>query len=133
MIFVDTNVFMYAVGRPHPLQPEAQAFFLASVEARSQLVTSAEVLQELLHAYLPVRRLETLEAAWALIQGQIDTVWDVSREDVELARALVPSHPQLSARDLLHLASCKRRKVLEIQSFDGTLVAALRGSIGSST
>lgn len=45
MIFVDTNVFMYAVGRPHPLQPEARAFFLQAVEARDlRLCTSAEVL-----------------------------------------------------------------------------------------
>lgn len=28
MIFVDTNVFAYAVGRPHPLQVEARQFFL---------------------------------------------------------------------------------------------------------
>ena len=28
MIFVDSNVFIYAVGRSHPLRPEAQSFFL---------------------------------------------------------------------------------------------------------
>jgi len=27
MIFVDTNVLMYAVGRDHPLRADAQAFF----------------------------------------------------------------------------------------------------------
>ena len=26
MTFVDTNVFMYAVGRPHPLQDAARTF-----------------------------------------------------------------------------------------------------------
>ena len=30
MIFVDTNVFMYAVGRPYPLKSEAQDFFAES-------------------------------------------------------------------------------------------------------
>ena len=30
MTFVDSNVFMYAVGRPHPLKTTALAFFLAA-------------------------------------------------------------------------------------------------------
>ncbi len=50
MIFVDTNVFMYAVGRDHPLREEARSFFEDNVERKPQLVTSSEVLQELMHA-----------------------------------------------------------------------------------
>ena len=45
MTFVDTNVFMYAVGRPHPLQSPAQEFFVECNVNRTPLVTSAEVLQ----------------------------------------------------------------------------------------
>jgi predicted nucleic acid-binding protein len=58
MIFVDTNVLAYAVGRSHPLQEpaRARAFFAESLTSQERLVTSAEVLQELLHMYLPVRR-----------------------------------------------------------------------------
>ncbi len=43
VIFVDTNVFVYAVGRDHPLREEARAFLEESVAAREALVTSAEV------------------------------------------------------------------------------------------
>lgn len=50
MIFVDTNAVMYAVGRPHPLRNEAQEFFRHQLAEPEGLVTSAEVLQELLHA-----------------------------------------------------------------------------------
>ena len=40
MIFVDTNVFMYAVGRSHPLQDEAQAFFAEAADGhRKRAVT----------------------------------------------------------------------------------------------
>ena len=66
MIFVDSNVFIYAVGRPHPLRNEAQDFFLETSKTGKRLATSAEVLQELLHVYLPVSRLETLGAALKL-------------------------------------------------------------------
>ena len=31
MIFVDTNVFMYAVGKPHPLKTRAREFFSNSL------------------------------------------------------------------------------------------------------
>ena len=67
MIFVDTNVLMYAVGRRHPLRSEARAFFeTALTDASVRLCTSAEVLQELLHAYVPVQRITTLDAALQL-------------------------------------------------------------------
>ena len=47
MIFVDTNVFMYAIGRSHPLQETAQDFSAEAAESHLRLFTSAEVLQEL--------------------------------------------------------------------------------------
>ncbi len=124
MIFVDTNVFMYAVGRPHPLREEARAFFQDTLDRATPLVTSAEVLQELMHAYLPVERFGTLDAAFSLAAGRISTVWPVEEEDVRFARVLVDRYPQLGARDLLHLASCQRRGVRTIKTFDRGLKAA---------
>jgi uncharacterized protein len=124
MIFVDTNVFMYAVGREHPLRQESRAFFEEHLTSGEVLVSSAEVLQELLHAYLPVNRIETLDAALALARGRLGVVWPVEPEDVELARALVDRHRALRARDLLHLACCVRRGVGEVRTFDRALSAA---------
>ena len=125
MIFVDTNVLMYAVGRPHPLREEARGFFAEAVRQRWPLATSAEVLQELVHAYLPVHRLATLDAAIALAESCIQVVWPVESEDVRHARALIQTHPALGARDLLHLACCQRRHVARIKTFDRALAVAL--------
>jgi uncharacterized protein len=124
VIFVDTNVFMYAVGREHPLREPARAFFVERLEAGDVLVTSAEVLQELLHAYLPVKRLSTLDAATKLARARVGSVWPVESEDVALARSLINEHPALGARDLLHLACCVRRGVDRIMTFDRALEAA---------
>lgn len=124
MIFVDTNVLMYAVGGEHPVRSEARDFFVRSAEEELPLVTSAEVLQELLHAYLPVDRIETLDAALRLAEGRIATVWSVVVEDVRLARILVDEHPALGARDLLHLACCRRRDVHRVRTYDRALAAA---------
>lgn len=127
MIFVDTNVLMYAVGRNHPLREEARAFFVSSLASGTSLVTSAEVLQELLHAYVPVGRIKTLDAALDLALGRISLVWPVEAEDVLLARSLADRHPGLGARDLLHLASCHRRDVTRVKTFDRGLAAAFGG------
>jgi predicted nucleic acid-binding protein len=120
-----TNVIMFAVGRPHPLRAEARAFFEDSMKGgTSGLCTSAEVLQELLHAYLPVGRIETLDAALTLAEGCVKTVWAVEEADVRLARTLVGPYSHLSARDLLHVAMCRRRGVSDVKTYDRALAAA---------
>jgi hypothetical protein len=123
VIFVDTNVFMYAVGREHPLREEARAVF-ADPASTSSLATSAEVLQELMHAYLPVGRTETLDAALELARSRTATIWSVEVEDVELGRSLAVRHPGLGARDLLHLACMMRRGASGLRTFDRGLAAA---------
>lgn len=127
MIFVDTNVFMYAVGREHPLRRPAREFFTRALRKRGRggLCTSAEVMQELLHAYIPVQRMQTLDAALQLIDGVIDDIWAVEADDVRLARALVHAHPALGARDVLHIACCTRREVKQIMTYDRALAAAM--------
>ena len=124
MIFVDTNVFMYAVGSRHSLQAPAQAFFVEANRSGAPLCTSAEVMQELAHAYLPSGRLQTLDAALALMGRAAVEVWPLEEGDVALARRLYEQYPTLQARDLCHLASCRRRGVKEIKTFDQTLAAA---------
>ena len=125
MIFVDTNVFVYAVGREHPRRDTAQAFFVEALRDQVPLYTSAEVLQELLHVYLPVRRHRELDEATALAHRAMTEVWPLEPPDVELARQLERLHPTLAARDLCHLASCRRRGVSRIETFDRALAAAV--------
>lgn len=123
MIFVDTNLFMCAVGRAHPLRDEARLFFERAVEDRQALYTSAQVLQELLHAYLPVGRLQTLDDALELIARSVVDVWPLEPADVRLARGLHAQLPELDARDLCHVAACRRRGVKQVRTFDRGLAA----------
>lgn len=124
MIFVDTSVFMYAVGKPHPLQSPAQKFFDESLRNRKRLFTSAEVIQELMHVYLRMERTHTLDSALELMERTGVEVWPLEEADVILARQLHDQQPTLSARDLCHLACCRRRAVREIMTFDQALAAA---------
>lgn len=124
MIFVDSNLFIYAVGRPHPLRTEAQNFFIQCREKGARLVTSAEVLQELLHVYLPVRRMETLDTALELATLGIDQIIPIEQDTILLARNLADRFPGLTARDLLHLAVCRINKIKELKTFDRNLLTA---------
>ena len=126
MIFVDANVFMYFVGSDHPLRKQAREFFILSREKDVPLVTSAEVLQELLHHYLRRDRRPLLDAAFDLVEATVHQVWPVDHADVVTARNLSVVHPGLEARDLVHLASCIRREPRKLMTFDRGLAAAWR-------
>ncbi|MXZ62696.1 MAG: type II toxin-antitoxin system VapC family toxin [Chloroflexi bacterium] len=128
MTFVDTSVFVYAVGRDHPRREPAQAFFVEARRDQVPLYTSAEVLQELLHVYLRPKRYRELDEAMTLVSRAMKEVWALEPADVELARQLERLHPTLAARDLCHLASCRRRGVHEIETFDEALATAAANS-----
>ena len=88
------------------------------------MCTSAEVLHELAHAYLRVGRADTFDRALALVRLYGIEVWALEQDDVILARQLHEQHRALSARDLCHLASCQRRGVSEMMTFDQALASA---------
>jgi len=60
MTFVDTNVFMYAGGQTHPRRSHAGTFFDEARRDGRPLVTSAQVVQKLMHVYVRMRRPHTL-------------------------------------------------------------------------
>ena len=80
-------------------------------------------MQELAHAYLPAGRVRTFDAALALMARATVEVWPLEESDVALARRLYEQYPALQARDLCHLASCRRRGVKEIKTFDEAFAA----------
>ena len=124
MIFIDSNVFMYAVGSEHRLKGESREFFDNATAFDVPLVTSVEVVQELLHAYLPIQRIDAFGDALFLVAELEIEVWPLEMDDVMLAWKLREDHPTLSARDLCHLASCQRRRASELMTFDAALRSA---------
>ena len=51
-------------------------------------------------------------------------MWPLEEADVMLARRLHERQPNLSARDLCHLAICIRRRASAMMTFDRELAAA---------
>jgi len=79
----------------------------------------------MLHAHLAVGRHATVDAAFTLVEGYVDEVWSIEAADIRLARALDWDHPELGARDLIHLACCRRGGVSNVITFDRALDAAM--------
>ena len=118
MILVDSNIPMYLVGSPHPNKEAARRALEEAVAAGDSLCTDAEVLQEILHRYVAVRRPEEIDPAFDALLAIVDVVYPIERADVERARRLLATTPRLSARDAIHLAVMHARDVGRILSFD---------------
>jgi uncharacterized protein len=117
-LFIDSNIPMYLVGAPHRHKTDAQRLLEEAVVARNRLVTSAEVLQEILHRYVAIRRKDLIQRALDAILGVADEVFPIERADVERAKTLLDGIDTLSARDALHVAVMQRRDVNTIMRFD---------------
>jgi predicted nucleic acid-binding protein len=117
-MFIDSNIPMYLVGAPHPLKDRARLLLEQALTRGERLVTSAEVLQEILHRYRAIQRPDAMRAALDTLVALADEVYAIERRDVLRAATLVESLPVLSAREALHVAVMERHGVSTILSFD---------------
>lgn len=118
MILLDSNVPMYLVGADHPHKVDAQRLLERIISDSRRLVTDAEVLQEILHRYVAIRRRDAIQPCFNVVLEVVDEVLPVTLETVSDAREIVIGHPDLTARDAIHLAVMRRHGIGEILSFD---------------
>jgi uncharacterized protein len=119
--FLDTNVLMYAAGGESRYKASCAAIILEAAQRRADYVTSVEVLQELIHRYLAIRRWDTLgrrafDEFVEALEGRIEPVYE---QDAVSAARLADSHTTVQGRDLFHVAVMQRLGVTEIISTDG--------------
>jgi predicted nucleic acid-binding protein len=118
MIFVDSNVPMYLVGADHPHKADARRLLEGAIAAGERLVTSTEVLQEILHRYVAIDRRDAIQPAFDALLGVVDEVVPIGRADAERAKNIVLGSKRVSARDALHAAVMDREGITRIMSFD---------------
>ncbi len=104
-VFLDTNVFLYALGAAHPLR-EACAKVLGRVaEGSLDATINSEVIQEILYVLIRRgRRAEALKLANDLTSLFPDLL-AVTRNDMLSACGLVQRYPRLSVRDAVHVGT----------------------------
>jgi hypothetical protein len=121
VIFIDSNIPIYLIGAPHPNKETARRLLEICIERAERLVTDAEVLQEIMHRYIAIRRRDAIQPAFSALLGVVDEVFPVELPDIEGARdVLLGQSPELSSRDALHVAIMRRHGVRRILTFDTT-------------
>ena len=118
MIFIDSNLPMYLVGASHPHKTNAQRLLEKLIRDDQRLVTSAEVLEEILYRYVAIDRRDAIQPAFDALTGVVDEVLAVDRAAVERAKRMVLEYQRLSARDAVHLAVMEQHGIDRILSFN---------------
>lgn len=117
-MFVDTAVLMYGAGKPHPLRHPSQLLLERIADGELEAVTSAEVVQEILHRFLPgPRRVDGVALARATLD-LFAPVLPMTHEISSAACRLAAAYPNLSSRDLAHAATCSVHEIDVIVSPD---------------
>lgn len=109
---------MYLVGSPHPHKLAAERTVAALIASQEKLVSDAEVLQEILHRYAAIGRLDAIQPAFDALLSLADEVFPIEPENVQRAKTILLGKYRLSARDAIHLAVMEQRGIQRILSFD---------------
>jgi hypothetical protein len=116
--FIDSAVMMYAAGAEHRYRDSCRRVMLAIRSGELEAVTSVEVVQELLHRLIAIRR---PEVGRQLASDAMDTfapVLPVTHALMRRVPGLMERYPGLAARDLVHVATCIHEGITEILSPD---------------
>lgn len=118
MIFVDSNIPMYIVGADHPNKRRLLNAIDRITDEQQRLVTDAEVIQEILHRFVAIKRRDAIQAAIDVLLALVDDVFPIDEQLALRAKDIVLAYPRLSARDAIHVSVMKSHAVDSILTFD---------------
>ncbi len=117
-VFIDTAVVMYANGAEHPLREACRMIMIRVGDGELDGVTSAEVIQEIVHRFISTRRPETGAQIARLALDAFAPVLPITHAVMRRLPDLAHRYPSLDARDLVHVATCIHEGISEIISPD---------------
>lgn len=118
-VFLDTNVFLYAIGAQHPLKAASQQVLERVGNGTLEAVTSTEVIQEILYV---LGRRGLRETGLKLARHTIELLnplLSVTQADISLVCDLTDRYPTLPTRDAVHAATMLNNGISDIVSSDG--------------
>jgi predicted nucleic acid-binding protein len=116
--FIDTAVIMYAAGGEHPLREPSRRILSRIGNGDLDGVISVEVIQEILHRFVSVRRTDVGEAQATEALDFFAPVLPITHALMRRVPDLARKYPLLDARDLVHVATCIHEGITEIISPD---------------
>ncbi|MDO9535197.1 MAG: type II toxin-antitoxin system VapC family toxin [Bacillota bacterium] len=118
MWLIDTNIFIYAVGKPHPHQEESKKIIEKAVAYPENYNINTEILQEILHVYLNKNQ---IEKGIDLVDSMLDIFpnpFQISTEEIHRGCILLKKYKTLNVRDALHAAVVKYNNLEGIITYD---------------
>jgi len=116
--FFDSNIFIYAVGRDHPLKAPSTAAIQKIRDGKTHAIINTEIIQEILYRFQSLRQLPAgirLARDAMLIASRI---LSVTQRDLSLALQLLEAYPRIQTRDAFHAATMINNGIKEIISTD---------------
>jgi predicted nucleic acid-binding protein len=117
-VFVDTSVIMYANGTAHPLRAPCARIMTSIGSGDVAAVTSVEVVQEILHRFISIKRPEIGINVANLTMDVFAPLLPITHAVMRRVPDLAARYPMLQARDLVHVATCVHEGIAEIVSPD---------------
>ena len=117
-VFIDTNIPMYAAGNEHP-NKEPSIKILEKI-SKGQIfgVTSAEVLQEILHRYQSINMLSSGIEIFEEFSNIVDEILPINFKILETAKNILTGNPGILTRDAIHAATIEYYNIDYIATFD---------------
>ena len=106
MIFIDSNIFMYAAGENHAFKKPSVEFLEQVARAEIDACISTEILQEILHRYRSINRWSDANQVYTLAKAIAPNIELITVDILDRATEILDRYPGLMARDGVHAATC---------------------------
>ena len=117
-VFLDTNIFLYAAGGPHPLREACAKVLRRVADGSLDATINSEVIKEILYVLTRRgRRDDALKMAGYLISLFPDLL-AVARDDMVEACEVLRQYPRISVRDAVHVGTMLRNGLKTVVSVD---------------
>jgi len=117
-VLVDSNIPMYASGRPHPFKSRCTAFLEAVARQDEEAESDVEVLQEILYRYSHTQEVAKGFVDFEAFARVIPRFHPIRLSDMLRAKEVFRAHPGIKPRDAIHAAIMLERGTTTIISFD---------------
>ncbi len=121
MKLIDTNVFIYATGRPHPYKESCAEAVRRIERGDIEANIDTELHQEILYRFWSIKRTQDgIAIVDRLLAGFPDPL-PVTFEVIREARDIFAAIPELAPRDAIHAGVVRVRGLEGIITTDGRL------------
>lgn len=104
MKLLDTNIVVYAVGRPHPYKRACVQLLQDVANGTGDFNIDVELLQEIVYLYAARGERGLGLSTCSDLLLMFPNPFPITREGILLAHELLTKHPKLLPRDAIHAA-----------------------------